>query len=227
MNFRSPACLAATLMLIVVSAPNSPSSCSSAFTASAVTNWVIGSIRPSSMASPTKSLGAWMVPRSSHQRISASNPTTSSLRISTFGWNAQRNCRSRIQPLLQLHARGDRLPHVAVEHGGAALAAALGPRQRAVRVAPQRRVILAVVRAYAHADRGRGEHLEALDVERLLQRVQQMIDQRLHLVVAFDRLDQQDEFIAADPRQHVGLADPRADALRHLDQQRVADGMAE
>ena len=96
MNLRSPACLAATLMLIVVSAPNSPSSCSSAFTASAVTNWVIGSIRPSSMASPTKSLGAWMVPRSSHQRISASNPTTSSLRISTFGWNAQRNCRSRI-----------------------------------------------------------------------------------------------------------------------------------
>ena len=53
-----------------------------------------------------------------------------------------------------------------------------------------------------------------------------MIDQRLHLVVALDRIDQQDEFVAADPRQHVGLADAPADALGDLDQQRVADGMA-
>src|SRR5262249_13202090 len=69
------------------------------------------------------------------------------------------------QALLQFHARRDRLPHVAVEQGGAALAAALGARHRAVGVAPQRLVAATVLRMDADPDRGRREDFEALDVK--------------------------------------------------------------
>ena len=49
------------------------------------------------------------------------------------------------------------------------------------------------------------------------------LDHCLDVVVAIDRIDQQDEFVAADAREHVGLADERGDALRDLHQQRIAD----
>ena len=39
-------------------------------------------------------------------------------------------------------------------------------------------------------------------------------------------IDQQQEFVAADARQHVGVAQRLADALRHLHQQGVADDVA-
>ena len=130
------------------------------------------------------------------------------------------------QPLLELHARRHRLAHVAVEQGDAALAAALGLVHRAVGVAAQRLVAVAVLGVDADADRGRGEHLEALEIERLLQGVEQLIDGGLQLVGAADRLDQQHELVAADPRQHIGLADAACDPRGDLDQQRVAHGMA-
>ena len=45
-------------------------------------------------------------------------------------------------------------------------------------------------------------------------------------LLALDRVQQQQEFVAADPRQHVGFAQVQPEPLRDLDQQRVAGGMA-
>ncbi len=56
-------------------------------------------------------------------------------------------------------------------------------------------------------------------------RVQELIDHGLELIVALDRVDQQHELVAADPREHVGFANVSRDPRRDLDQQRVADGM--
>ena len=47
-----------------------------------------------------------------------------------------------------------------------------------------------------------------------------------HLGFALDRRQQQQEFVAADPRQHVGFAQVQRDPPGHFDQQRVADGVA-
>src|SRR6266849_6035568 len=88
------------------------------------------------------------------------------------------------QALLQLHARGHAATHVAIEERGGALRSALGAVHRAVGVSPQFFVIAAVLRIDAHADRCRGEHLEALDVKRLLQFFQQALDRRVDLIVA-------------------------------------------
>ncbi len=43
------------------------------------------------------------------------------------------------------------------------------------------------------------------------------------LVLALDRGEQQQEFVAADPRQHVGFAQVQPEPLGDLDQQRIAD----
>ena len=130
MKSRSPACLAATLTLIVVPAPNASSSCSIERTASPSTKWVIGSIRPSSIASPMNALGGWISPSSSRQRTSVSNPTTSWLCDVDLGLEraAELAVADReAQPLLELHAGGDRLAHVEVEIDRAALGAAAWP----------------------------------------------------------------------------------------------------
>ncbi len=47
-----------------------------------------------------------------------------------------------------------------------------------------------------------------------------------HLLLALDRRQQQQEFVAGDARQHVGVAQLAPEALGELDQQLVADGMA-
>ena len=47
-----------------------------------------------------------------------------------------------------------------------------------------------------------------------------------HLLLALDRIEQQQEFVAADPRQHVGFAQVQPEPLGDLDQQRIADRMA-
>ena len=46
------------------------------------------------------------------------------------------------------------------------------------------------------------------------------------LGLALDRIEQQHEFIAADPRQDVGFAQVHREPLGHLDQQGVADALA-
>src|SRR5260370_40007295 len=53
-----------------------------------------------------------------------------------------------------------------------------------------------------------------------------MIDVASQKVDAADRVDEQQEFVAADARQHVGLADLARNAARDLDEQPVADGVA-
>ena len=44
--------------------------------------------------------------------------------------------------------------------------------------------------------------------------------------LVLDRIEQQQEFVAADPRQDVGFAQVEAEPLGHLHQQRVADRVA-
>ena len=46
------------------------------------------------------------------------------------------------------------------------------------------------------------------------------------LLLALDRIEQQQEFVAADPRQHVGFAQIEPEPLGDLDQQRIAGGVA-
>ena len=46
------------------------------------------------------------------------------------------------------------------------------------------------------------------------------------LGLALDRIEQQHEFVAADPRQDVGFAQIHPQPLGHLDQQGVADRVA-
>ena len=57
MKFKSPACLAATLIAIVLPGPKASSRRSSDLIASANTKRVIGSISPSSVARPMNELG--------------------------------------------------------------------------------------------------------------------------------------------------------------------------
>ena len=45
-------------------------------------------------------------------------------------------------------------------------------------------------------------------------------------LLALDRVEQQHELVAADPRQHVGVAQVQPEPLGHLHQQRVADRVA-
>ena len=45
-------------------------------------------------------------------------------------------------------------------------------------------------------------------------------------LLALDRREQQQEFVAGDARQHVGVAQVAPEPLRQLDQQRIADRMA-
>ena len=114
---------------------------------------------PSSMASPMKPPGGWISPFSSRQRTKASNPTTSCVLMSTLGWNAQQNLRSRMarrKSLLQLHARGAALSHVRGRRRPPlpfesllALYMALSAFRRTSFVAAS------VLRIHAHADRRR------------------------------------------------------------------------
>lgn len=130
------------------------------------------------------------------------------------------------QALLALHARGDRLPHVEVEKARAALHAVLGPVHGGVGVAPQRLVVVPVLGIEAHADRGRGEYLESVDQERLLEVFNDRFDLRDHLLAALRRIEDENELVAAHAREDIRAAQMRCDALHKFHQQRVADGVA-
>ena len=83
-----------------------------------------------------------------------------------------------------------------------------------------------MLRIDADADRSRREDLKRIDVKRLLQVPQDMIDENMELIVAFDRIDEQQEFVAADAPEHVAVAQTTSDSLGELHDQRVADGVA-
>ena len=130
------------------------------------------------------------------------------------------------QRLLDLHPRQRLALHAGVEEGRSALAVVLDAIHRNVGVLAQHVVAAAMLRIEAYPDRGGGEYLRSVDEERRLQPFQRGLDVFRHLAPALDRREQQQEFVAADPRQHVGFAQIQPDPLGDLDQQRVADGVA-
>ena len=120
-----------------------------------------------------------------------------------------------------------------VDHVSAALEL-LRPVHRGVGVSQERLGVARVLRIQADADRGRDEELAAPQVERLLQRLAHARghglgdEQRRHRA-AGDRAgpsleigEQQQELVAAQARDRVGLTRAHAEALRQLDQQLVA-----
>ena len=130
------------------------------------------------------------------------------------------------QRLLDLHPRQRLALHAGVEEHGGALALVLDAVHRDIGVLAQHFVAAAMVGIKADADRGRGEYFRSVDEERRLQPLQREVDVFGDLLLALDRIEQQQKFVAADPRQHVGLAQIEPEPLGNLDQQRVADRMA-
>ena len=59
-----------------------------------------------------------------------------------------------------------------------------------------------------------------------LSRLQRRLDEFRNLRGVLDRIEQQQEFVAADPRQHVGFTQVASEPSCEFDQQRVADRMA-
>ena len=110
------------------------------------------------------------------------------------------------QRLLDLHPRQRLALHAGIEERRGALAAVLDAVHRNVGVLAQHLVAPAVFGIKADADRGGGEYLRLIDEERRLQPLQDEMDVLGDLGVALDRVEQQHEFVAADPRQDVGVA---------------------
>ena len=113
-----------------------------------------------------------------------------------------------------------------VEIDRVALGIGFGAVHRVVGVAAQLLVARAVLRIDAHADRSRGKHLESLDLKWLLQALEHAVDDRADFILARHRIEKQQEFVAADAREHVAVAQAICDPPRDLHQQRVADRMA-
>ncbi len=130
------------------------------------------------------------------------------------------------QRLLQLGPRRRLAFHVAVEDREAALDLALDPVHGDVGVVAQHVVAAAVLGIEAGSDRGRGEDLEIVDEHRRLEALQEAVERGREFDFAYDRIEQQQEFVAADPRQHIGGAQFRLQPLGELDQQGIAGGMA-
>src|ERR1700730_3303507 len=80
-----------------------------------------------------------------------------------------------------------------------------------------------MLRVDAHPDRSRGEDFEPLDEERRLQSIEKVIDDRGKVVLALERVKQQQKLVPADACQQVGGANIVRDPLRYLDEQPVAD----
>ena len=117
--------------------------------------------------------------------------------------------------------------HVGVEQHGAAFGAGFDAVHRGIGGAAQHLVIEPMIRIDADADRGRGQDLEPFDQERLLELLQQVFDHpgEFGIIVIAERAQHEQKFVAADAAQDIGGPDVGGYPLRHLDQQRVADGM--
>ena len=130
------------------------------------------------------------------------------------------------QRLLDLHSRQRLALHAGVEEGRGALAVVLDAIHRDIGVLTQQVVAAAVLGIKADPDRGRSEDFRSVDEVRSPQPFQRKLDVFRHLLLALDRIEQQQEFIAADPRQHVGFAQVHPKPLGDFDQQRIPDRMA-
>ena len=161
-----------------------------------------------------------------HQRLESDDVPALDVNLGLEGAAEAAIADRQAQALLQLHPGRDGLAHMQVEVDRIPLGVVLGAVHRAVGVTAQFLIGQAVLRMDAHPDGGRGEDLERFDVKRLLQVGQDLLDDRADLLVALDRIEQQQEFIPADARQHVAAAQPLGDAVGDLQEQRIADGVA-
>ena len=229
MNSGLPACLAATLMLIVVSGPKVSLIRSIDLTISASTRWVSSSIRPEFDREIDEGAGRLnhaLVVAQPHQRLDALDLLGPDVDLGLEGAAKALFQDRQPQRLLDLHPRQRLALHAGVEERGGALAVVLDAVHRDVGVLAQHVVAAAMLGIKADPDRGRGEYFRSVDEERRLQPLQHEMDVFRDLLLALDRIEQQQEFVAADPRQHVGFAQVQPEPLGHLDQQRVADRVA-
>ena len=229
MKFRSLACLAATLTLMVVAGPNSWSRLldrAQRLGQHEARDGVDQAELDGEIDEGAGRVNLPLVVAPAHQRLESDHRLAADVHFRLERAAEPAIPDRQAQPLLELHPGGDRPAHVEVEIDRIPLGVALGPVHGAVGVAAQLLVGQAVLRMDAHPDRGRGEHLERLDVERLLQVGQDLRHDRPDLLAVLDRIEQQQELVAADARQHVAAAQPLGDALGDLQEQRVADGVA-
>ena len=84
-----------------------------------------------------------------------------------------------------------------------------------------------VARRHGDADPGRDLDGVAVDDEGPADQLDDIGGERARLVRPFEAGTQNGEFVAAEARNDVGRAQPRAQPVRHGAQQRVADRMAE
>src|SRR5471030_93119 len=130
------------------------------------------------------------------------------------------------QPGFDAHAFLHALVHVLAVEGDVvvlAVAALLGAEHGDVGQPQQRFGVAAILRVDADADAAADPQIVAVDQEGLGQRGQQLVRHHARLVVLADVEQADGEFVAAQPRHQVLVAQHRAEAARHVAQQRVAD----
>ncbi len=117
--------------------------------------------------------------------------------------------------------------HARIEHGMPRSAVRLGPIQRQVGVAQDAIWANAAGRVRGDADAGADEHFAAFHHDRQSQRLGDPLGDLDGLLLVDDVLEQHREFVATEARGGVAGAQACIDAVGHLDQQRVARGVAQ
>ena len=134
-------------------------------------------------------------------------------------------CGQRLAQILLHDAAGlHLLVHRGLEEAERAAAVALGAVQREIGIAQQLVRGQAVTGTDRDADAGANIGLMAVDVVGLAHPFDDLLRQRGRLVGIGDRRLHDDEFVAAGPRDGVGLAHEAAQAVRDDLQQLVAAG---
>lgn len=128
---------------------------------------------------------------------------------------------------LHRHAAGQVLVQARVEEAEVVAALILGAIHGDVGMLDQGLMRDAVIGVDGDADAGRDVELVAAEMERGLQRRQDLFGDVGGVVARADVWQEQQELIAADARQGVALAQAMAQALAHQLQQFVADQMAQ
>ena len=102
----------------------------------------------------------------------------------------------------------------------------LGHVHRGIGVTQQLASLVAMLGSQGDADAGRGRKHVAGQLHRFVERLDQLVGDQHHLVVAV-QLQQHDEFVAAPARHQISLAQGTHQARGDLLQQRIADVVAE
>ncbi len=224
-EFRVAACLAATLMLMVASAPKVSLIRSIDLTISASTRWVSSSIQPEFAGQVDERTRAWITPSSSRSRTSASMPLNR-LRPDVdlgleraaeafFQMASRSDCsifiRARAsRSMLESKKAADPLPPFLMRY------IAMSAFWRSVSK------VSAVIGIEADARPRWSKDPELSMKNGAGQPLQRRLNEFGDLLLALDRGEQQQEFVAGDARQHVGLAQVASEPLRQLDQQRAS-----